>query len=385
MRYLKQLNVKNRTMRFPVYFPDATRAVIKSLDSSDLEKAGIEGIILNPYHLMSQPGMAAIKKAGGIKPYMNWPGFAITDSGGWQLLSLVYKDKSFGKVTDEGVVFFRSSLGEHKKYLFTPEKSIQVQFDLNPDIIICLDDCPAKDASKKEIEKAVERTIAWAKRCKAEYLKQVQKRKLTSQNRPLLLAPVQGGFDKKLRRTCAKELVKMPNPPGLFSPWGEKTGFDAYGWGGWTADQNGRLGLKIAKFMVSQLPSDRPKFALGVGYPWDIIETTKIGYHIFDTVLPTRDARHKRLYIWTKNPDKINILKTNSRKLFRYFYPDKERHHLDLRPVDKFCDCELCQNHSRAYLQHLFKIQDSLAWRLATIHNLKVYAKTIELLRRAIK
>jgi queuine tRNA-ribosyltransferase len=314
--------------------------------------------------------MAAIKKAGGVKPYMNWSGFAITDSGGWQLLSLIYKDKSFGKVTDEGVVFFRGSLGEHKKYLFTPEKSIQVQFDLNPDIIVCLDDCPAKDASKKEIEKAVERTIAWAQRCKTEYSKQIKKRKINSIHRPLLLAPIQGGFDKKLRQKCAKELIKI--------------GFDGYGWGGWTADSKGRLGLEIAQFMVSQLPADKPKFALGVGYPWDIIETTKIGYHIFDTVLPTRDARHKRLYVWTKKPDKINILKTNSRKLFQYFYPDKEKYRQDQKPVDKFCDCQLCQNHSRAYLQHLFKIQDSLAWRLATIHNLRVYTKVIELLRKNV-
>lgn len=366
-------------MRFPVYFPDATRAVIRSLDSQDLQKVGIEGIILNPYHLASQPGINVIKKLQGIKEYMSWKGFAITDSGGWQLLSLVYKNPKFGKINDQGVVFYKDSLGKNKKYVFTPEKSIQNQLDIGADIIICLDDCPGKNASKKEIITSVNRTILWAKRCKTEYLKQLQKRTETrplydpydSRKRPLLLAVVQGGSNKKLRARCAKALAEI--------------GFDAYGWGGWTANAKGGLNIDIGKFIVSQLPKDKPKFALGVGYPWDIIEGVKAGYHIFDCVIPTREARHKRLYVWEKDPNKINPLKTNSRKLFRYFYPDKGKYASDKKPVDKYCDCLLCQDYSRAYLHHLFKIKDSLSWRLATIHNLRVYAKLIEILRKNVK
>jgi len=379
MKHLKQIKLKGRVMRFPIYFPDATRAVVRSLDNQDLKEAGIQGIIVNPYHLMSMPGIKAIKKLGGVKKYMNWPGFAISDSGGWQLLSLIYKNKSFGKITDDGVVFFRGSKGERKNYYFSPEKSIQIQMDLGADIIICLDDCPGRNATKKEIVTSVNRTILWAKRCKIEYLKQLRKRTearplydlRNSRKRPLLLAVVQGGDDKKLRAKCAKELVKI--------------GFDAYGWGGWTADETGKLDLKIAKFIIQQLPSESIKFALGVGYPWDIIDCVKIGYHIFDCVLPTRDARHKRLYVWTKNPEKVNLLKTNSRKLFAYFYPDKQKYAADQKPVDRFCDCRLCRNHSRAYLKHLFKIQDSLAWRLATIHNLRLYTKLIQLLRKHLE
>ncbi len=363
-------------MRFPIYCPDATRAVVRSLDSTDLQEADIEGLILNPYHLASQPGIDIIKKFKGIKSYMNWPGFAITDSGGWQLLSLVYKDQKFGKINNNGVIFYKDSLGRNKKYLFTPEKSIQNQFDIGADIIICLDDCPGRHATKKEIALSVDRTILWAKRCKTKYLHQLRKRTearplYDQKKRPLLLAVVQGGNDRKLRAKCAKELVKI--------------GFDAYGWGGWTANKKGGLNIEIGKFIVSQLPKDKPKFALGVGYPWDIIEGTKAGYHIFDCVLPTRDARHKRLYVWQKDPKKINPLKTNSRRLFGYFYPDKQKYNADQKPVDRFCDCRLCRNHSRAYLQHLFKIQDALAWRLATIHNLRVYTKLIEQLRKNIK
>ena len=367
MNYLKQIKIKDKTMRFPIYFPDATRAVVRSLDNQDLKEAGIEGMILNPYHLASHPGINIVKKFKGIKQYMNWSGFAITDSGGWQLLSLVHKDKKFGKINDNGVVFYKDSLGKNKKYLFTPEKSIQNQFDINADIIVCLDDCPGKDASKQEIIASVDRTILWAKRCKIEFQKQLKNTK----NKPLLLAVVQGGDNKKLRAKCAKELAKI--------------GFDAYGWGGWTANPKGGLNINMGRFIVSQLPEDKPKFALGVGYPWDIIEGTKAGYHIFDCVIPTRDARHKRLYVWQKNPDKINLLKANSRKLFNYFYPNKAKYASDKKPVSQFCDCKLCKNYSRAYLYHLFKIGDSLAWRLATIHNLRLYTKLIELLRKNVK
>jgi len=367
MPYLKSVKIRGRTLRFPIYCPDATRAVIRSLDSQDLVRVGIEGLILNPYHLMSQPGLDPIKKAGGIKKYMGWPGLAIADSGGWQLLSLIYKDKSFGKVDDQGVTFYKGSLGEKKRYVFTPEKSIQLQFEIGADVIVCLDDCPTKHPTKKELAKSVERTIAWAKRCQSEYRKQVKKRRLSQENRPLLLAPLQGGFDQELRRKCAQELVKI--------------GFDGYGWGGWTGDENNKLGLGIARFIISQLPANKPKFALGVGYPWDIIECFKIGYHIFDCVLPTRDARHQRLYVWAKDPRKVSILKADSRKLFAFFYPGKMKYRKDLKPVDRFCDCPLCQNYSRAYLHHLFAVGDSLAWRLATIHNLRFYSMLLQRLR----
>lgn len=374
MKYLRSMKIKGKTMRFPIYCPDATRAVVRSLDSRDLREARIEGLILNPYHLMSQPGINTIKKLKGVKRYISWPGFAITDSGGWQLLSLVHKDKKFGKITDKGVVFYKGSLGENKKLFFTPEKSIQLQFDIGADIIICLDDCPGKNASKKEIKISAQRTIGWAKRCKTEFIKQLSRSRtpgITAKNKPLLFAVVQGGDDRKLRSLCAKELVKI--------------GFDGYGWGGWTANKKGGLNIAIGRFIVSQLPKDKLKFALGVGYPWDIIDCVKAGYHIFDCVIPTREARHKRLYVWTKNPEKVNPLKTNSRRLFDYFYPDKHEYSADKKPVDRFCDCCLCQNYSRAYLNHLFKIGDSLAWRLSTIHNLRVYTKLIELLRKHVR
>lgn len=333
-------------IKFPIYLPDATMAVIRSLDSRDLEKAGVEGVVVNTYHLAIQPGVLNVKK------FMNWKGLVVSDSGGFQLLSLIYKDKSFGRVTDEGVIFYKGSKKKHKKYSLTPEKSIQIQLGLGADILICLDDCPKKDANPKEIKKSVERTIAWAKRCKEEFLRHKGKR-------PLLFAVVQGGNDKKLRKYCAKELIKI--------------GFDGYCFGGWPLDGTGKIDLKILKFVSSLLPKNKPKFALGIGDPKTIIECFKFGYNIFDCVLPTRDARHQRLYVLKKD------------KKFQHLYISKNKYEKDFGPISKNCDCHTCRNYSLAYLHHLFKIGDSLAWRLATIHNLRTYTKLIEILRKSDK
>lgn len=368
MDYLKEFTVRNKKMIFPVYFPDATRGVIRSLDSQDIRQARIEGVIVNTFHLLSQPGTTVIKEFGGIKKYMGWDGWAISDSGGFQLLSLVYKNKSFGKISHDGIIFYRGSKGQKKKHYFTPEKSIQTQFTLNTDIIICLDDCPAVNANNKEIDISVERTVAWAKRCKEEFNSQVKIRRLND-SRPLLLAVIQGGNDKAKRKYCAQELIKV--------------GFDAYGFGGWPLDENGNFNHDIVGYTASLMPPDLPKFALGVGNPQAIIEGFKSGYNIFDCVLPTRDARHQRLYCFTKDPNKVDILKEED--IFEYLYINREKYVRDQSPISQYCDCQACKNYSRGYLSHLFTIEESLAWRLATIHNLRTYSRLIEILRRNVK
>jgi len=368
MNYLKNYLIKNKKMDFPIYLPDATRAVIRSLDAKDLEQAKVEGVVVNTYHLMSQPGATAIESLGGLKKIMNWHGWLISDSGGFQLLSLIYSNSSFGKITDDGAVFYRGSQGKRKKYYFTPEKSIQVQFSLGADIIICLDDCPRVKANQAETELSVKRTVEWAKRCKEEFLKQVEIWQMAEINRPLLLAVVQGGEDKKLRAKCAAELIKI--------------GFDAYAFGGWPIGQDGKINTDILNFTVQLLPADRPKFALGVGNPQAIIDGFKMGYNIFDCVLPTRDARHERLYVFSQDLTEADIL--NQPDICHHFYIARERYTRDPKPISAFCDCYTCLNYSRAYLRHLFKIEDSLAWRLATIHNLRTYTKLIEKLRESI-
>lgn len=368
MTYLRNFVFKNKKIDFPVYFPDATRGVVRSLDSNDLQQSHIEGLVVNTYHLMSQPGTTVLAEMGGIKKFMGWSGLVASDSGGFQLLSLIYRNQAFGKINDQGVIFYRGSQGKKRRYNFTPEKSIQVQFSIEPDIIICLDDCPAKNAKKEEIEKSVDRTIEWAKRCKQEYERQIERRKIKDEDRPKLLAVIQGGDDKKLREKCGQSLLKI--------------NFDAYGFGGWPLDESGKVNLDILGYTASLMPDDRPKFALGVGNPLAIVEGFKLGYQIFDCVLPTRDARHERLYIFEKDPQKADILE--DKDIFGHLFIGREKYVRDTQPISEYCDCHTCRNYSRAYLHHLFQIEDSLAWRLATIHNLRTYSRLIEILRKNV-
>ncbi len=396
MSYLKSFNVRGKTMHFPVFFPDATRGVIRSLDSEDIKESGTEGVIVNTYHLMSEPGTEVIQKAGGIKQFMNLNGFVISDSGGFQVLSLIYKDPSFGKINDDGVTFLKGSKGKKEKYAFTPERSIQVQFALDSDIMICLDDCPPQKASREKVEECVNRTIEWAKRCKAEFEKQITLRNVIARNEvtkqsrvlrgtkrsprsltlprddnanhPLLFAVIQGNDYKDLRKRCAQALINI--------------GFDGYGFGGWPMTQKNTFNERILKYTASLMPDHLPKYALGVGMPEDIVRCVKMGYTIFDTVLPTRDARHQRLYVFTKDPRTTDVNKTSH--LFDYVQIKRGIYENDHSPINKFCDCFTCKRYSRSYLRHLFHIEDVTASRLATIHNLRTYSKIIEMLRKSI-
>ncbi len=356
----RYLNLGGRKFKLPIFLPDATRGVVRSLDSTDLKNTGVLGVVVNTYHLLSEPGLDVLKKAGGVKKLMNFDGLVVSDSGGFQILSLIYEDKRLGEITDEGVVFNLTSTGERKKTLLTPEGSIRAQFALGADILICLDDCPPKDADTAVLKQSVEMTIAWARRCKDEFTKQQKKEKLDG--KPLLFAVIQGGRDKKLRQFCAEELKKI--------------GFDGYGFGGWPIGENGRVDYETLEFTAELMPDDLPKYALGIGDPASIARCFKMGYAIFDCVLPTRDARHERLYILKDNL-------ANEVDPAEYLYINREALANDLAPISKTCDCWTCRNFSQAYLRHLFKIKDTLAWRLATIHNLRTYTRLMELLYHA--
>ncbi|MDD5626675.1 MAG: tRNA guanosine(34) transglycosylase Tgt [Patescibacteria group bacterium] len=362
---LNQLKIKGRDFKLPLYLPDATRAVVRSTDMEDVKRVGIEAVMVNAYHLMHNPGMSVLKKFGGLKNFMGWQGLLASDSGGFQILSMIYMNKSLGEVRDEGVVFKR----QNKKYKLTPEKSIAIQFNIGSDIMICLDDCPKGSASKEEIAGSVQRTIAWAGRCKAEYERQLASRKISQENAPLLFAVVQGGEHKDLREECAKGLLALD--------------FSAYAFGGWPMGEDGKFNFDIVRYTASLIPEHFPKFALGIGKPQEIVEGFKMGYHIFDCVLPTRDGRHKRLYVFKKDPKEIDFQKEE--KIYDYFRIGEEKYVRDKRPISEFCDCHTCQHYSRAYLHHLFKIEDTAAYRLATIHNLRMYSMVIDLLRETIK
>jgi queuine tRNA-ribosyltransferase len=358
---MNKLSSKKKNYSLPMFLPDATLGVVRGLSSQQVERLGIKGVVINTYHLMSKPGLKVLEKAEGIKPFMNWSGLTAADSGGFQLFSLIQKNPKLGRITDEGVVLY-SGEKQRSKTLFTPEKSIQVQFAINSDIMICLDDFSPVKSTKKRLEQSVERTIAWARRCKQEFDKQCQQRKLSNQDRPLLFAVVQGHQDKKLRKHCANELIKI--------------GFDGYGLGGWPFHDNGDFDYDIAKYVVKITPDDQLRFALGVGTPANIVRLRQMGYDLFDCVLPTRDARHQRLYVFNKNPEEINFDKDQN--WYQHLYIDRGTYTQDFSPISKFCDCCACEKHSKAYLNHLFKVKDGLAYQLASAHNLRFYAQLIK-------
>lgn len=355
--------IKNKSYQLPVYLPDGTLGVVRNLSSGDLKEIGIGGVVVNTYHLMSQPGTDNLIQLGGIKKMMNFDGLVTSDSGGWQVFSLIHRRDSKGKISDEGVIF---SIGGAKNKLFSPELSIQTQFDINSDIVVCLDDFTPPDANKSKIKETVDRTILWAKRSKEHYERIIKQRDISDDQKPLLLAVIQGGWDMEERARCYEEL--------------EKIGFDAYGFGGYVI-RNGRVDLDVAKFVVELIDKQKLKFALGFGRPFDIAALWDLGWEVFDCTLPTRDARHKRLYTFTGNPDQLTLEGLKDSASYEYLYLRRTHHQGDNSAISDYCDCSTCRNYSRGYLFHLFDIGDSLAFRLATIHNLSVYQKVIDRLR----
>ncbi len=346
---LKELKIKNKVVALPIFCPDATRGVVRSLTSQELKTEEVEGVIVNTWHLHLRPGEEKVAQLGGIGKLMNYDGLIISDSGGFQVFSLFQKDPEYGKITNEGLVTYTGKKKQHR-VLFTPENSIQMQFALGSEIMICLDDFTPPSADEKRVWESVKRTVAWAKRCRIEFDKQCQARGLTEETRPHLYGVIQGHLNKAARKSCAEELLKI--------------GFDGYGLGGWLFNDDGSLNLDICAYNASLTPDNLPRYALGIGKGKDVEKLFEQGYTIFDCVLPTRDARHGRLY----NDES-------------YLYIDKKIYELDEKPIGENCDCQTCKNYSRAYLHHLFKIGDSAFYRLATIHNLRYYVRLCKKLR----
>lgn len=339
---------KSGKIPLPIFFPDATRAVVRTLDSLDIAGTITPGILVNTYHLFKNPGKNLIKNTKGVGGFMNWKGALISDSGGFQILSLP------NTITDKGVTFKAEN---EPREILTPEKSIDFQHALKTDLMVVLDHFTQPKATRKEAEESIKRTILWAKRCKQEHTK--------LKSKAYLIAVVQGGSYYDLRKECAKELVK--------------TGFDGLGYGGWPIDENGDFDYQTAKIIADEAPKNYLLYGLGIGKPHEIVNLFKMGYNIFDCVLPTRDARHGRLYVF--NALSKNKIDLDSEKFYEYYTPDKEKYYHDLRPVSSACDCLLCSNYSRAYLAHLFRIKDISAMRLSSIHNLRFYSMLMERIR----
>jgi len=371
-----QVETKSGAISTPFFMPDATRGFVKSLGKEDLKKSGVGPMVVNTYHLYLQPGTELIKKAGGIHKFMHWDAPLLSDSGGYQVFSLIHKNPQNGKITDEKAIF-KSPL-DGSTHEITPEKSIQIQFDLGVDMMVVLDDVPPNNYSKEKIRDAVERTILWARRCKIEYEKQLKDRKISKKNRPLIFGVIQGGKHFDLRKYCAEELIKI--------------GFDGYGFGARHIDAEGNLMEDAVRQTAELIPENSLRFALGVGTPEDIVRFVNLGWDMFDCVIPTREGRHGRLFLWEKQsefpisnfqfPNKSQNPKSKNKKTFyKTININNECFKNDFSPVDANCDCELCQNHTRAYLKHLFATGDPLAMRLASMHNLKFYLDLMKKLR----
>lgn len=330
----------------PIFMPDATRGAVRSLTTSQLNATGTTHIVVNTLHLMISPGAQTIWDLGGIKKFMNFNGTVLSDSGGFQVFSLLHTKKWKGKIDENGATFFSPRDG--KKFVLTPETSIDVQALLDTDVMVCLDDCRDATISRKEAEISVERTIAWAKRAKAHFLKKGLYKK-----GKLLACVIQGANHLDLREFCAKELTKI--------------GFDGYNFGGYVVDAEGKLVVDEMRVAIENTPKDKFKYAMGVGKPEDIIKGFELGYTVFDTVLPTRNARHGTLYSFSE-PD--GVVRITGAKFAN-----------DLGPVDPTCDCEACVNHSRAYIHHLIRNDEATGKTLATIHNLRHYQRVIEKLQ----
>lgn len=342
-----------KTIKLPIYSPDATRGYVRGLTSGDLANCNVESIVVNTFHLIDFPGGDILKKAGGIKGYYNWPGLVISDSGGFQMLSMIYQDSGFGTISNSGIVIKRKVGKRIDNFKFTPQKCIEMQFKLGSDIIYCIDDCPRDANNREDVKNSVDRTIKWAKLCKETFDRLVEQ----TGRKALLFAVIQGGSFKNERVRCADGLKEI--------------GFDGYGFGGWPLDKDNNLDTEIFGLTAELMENGKPKFALGVGNPQAIVEGYKMGYNMFDCVLPTRDGRHGKLFMMRDDLDNNNVLLTSNVANQIYIRDEMFTRNFE----------EMVDGFSFAFVNHLFRRSEPLGMRLASMYNLKQYMKLINILR----
>lgn len=345
--------------------PVATQGAIKHVSATEMRSLGAEIILSNTYHLMLKPGESLVKKAGGLHKFMDWPGAILTDSGGFQVFSLAgtknRSGRSLVQLQTDGVKF-RSYI-DGREYFLTPERSFRIQADLGVDIAVCLDECVALPAKREQIKKAVELTTSWARKTK-NYYRKIKGRK------PLLFAVVQGGTDKEMRLKSLKELVAI--------------GFDGYNIGGLAVGETNREMYRVLDEIVPEMPADKPRYLMGVGYPENIIEAVKRGVDMFDCVIPTREGRHGRLFLWKSK------LKVKNKKLkvfddFENVNILNAKFRTDNRPINSSSRLPELRNLSKAYLHYLFSIKEPLGQRLASLNNLEFYLDLMGNIRASVK
>jgi queuine tRNA-ribosyltransferase len=335
---------------------------VRSLDSTDLQSCNVPAVVMNSFHLMQRPGSSVVWALGGLHKMAAWPKPIVTDSGGFQAYSLIAQNPKWGSMSDNGIVLHPA--GSPKKTILTPEKAIQLQLRFDTDIAICLDECTHVDAPFEAQEISTERTIKWARRCKDEFENIISRRKDLGPTRPLLFAVVQGGGFRELRKRCADALLEI--------------GFDGYGYGGWPLDSQNNLLGEVLAYTRDLIPQAYPMHALGVGHPKNIVECARLGYQMFDSSMPTRDARHGRLYSLVGDPSDLSTKHKDG--WLSFVYINDPKYVRSDRPITPGCICPCCTLYSLGYLHHLFKMGDGLFNRLATMHNLTFMSQLMAIL-----
>ena len=324
----------------PIFMPVGTVGSVKAIAPDDLNAIGAEIILGNTYHLYLRPGDELVARRGGLHGFNAWDKPILTDSGGFQVFSL----STLRTIKEEGVTF-RSHL-DGSKHLFTPEKVVSIQRNLNSDIMMVLDECVPAGADHTYTARSLTMTTRWAKRCRDAYPKG------TAGN--LLFGIVQGGMFKDLRSESARQLIDLD--------------FEGYAIGGLSVGESKDVMMEMLYHTAPILPSEKPRYLMGVGTPLDIIKGIDAGVDMFDCVLPTRNARNGTLYT---SLGKLNIKR-------REFAEDDG-------PLDPACNCYTCRTFSRAYLRHLYVSQELLSFRLNSIHNLTYFLDTVRGARAAIR
>jgi len=334
-----EITTAHGTIQTPAFMPVGTCATVKAIKNDDIIKSNSEIILGNTYHLMLRPGADRIEKLGGLHKFMNWNKPILTDSGGFQVMSL----SKIRKINEEGVEF--SSHIDGKKYLLTPEESMKIQYQLGSDITMIFDECTPYPATHDVAKESMELSLRWAKRSKDAY----KKREGYG-----LFGIVQGSTYQDLREKSAKELINI--------------GFDGYAIGGLAVGEGQEVMFKTLDYTTPLLPIDKPRYLMGVGKPKDIIGAVKRGVDMFDCVIPTRSGRNGQAFI---SQGTINIRNAQYQE--------------DLKPLDEECDCYTCKNHSRAYLNHLVKSNEILGAMLMSEHNINYYQNLMQKIRTAIE
>lgn len=334
--------MRRGTIRTPAFMPVGTAATVKAMKPETVRKTGADIILGNTYHLMLRPGAERVARLGGLHQFMNWDRPILTDSGGYQVMSL----SDLRKLTEKGVEF-RSHI-DGSKHMLTPERSMEIQRLLGSDIVMAFDECPRADRPRDEIAASMEMSMRWAKRSRDGFDSGGD-----HAERSALFGIQQGALDEDLRQISAEKLIEI--------------GFDGYAIGGLAVGEGQEAMFATLDFAPRQLPHDRPRYLMGVGKPDDLVGAVERGVDMFDCVLPSRSGRNGQAFTWN---GPINL--RNAR-----FAEDQE-------PLDSRCACDTCGTYTRAYLHHLIKSQEILGAMLMTEHNIAFYQQLMQAMRDAI-